>query len=374
MLQDVSDDLLPVEPVAPEAVAILAFTSGSTGRPKPTPLSHRNLLASVRGVMAAWRWGDGDHLIHSLPISHQHGLSGVHATLLAGSRATLLGSFDPEATLRTVESGASIHFGVPTIHQRLLDTLGERALVLGRLRLSVSGSGPLSPELAARYLEQTGQSLLERYGTTESGLDVSNPYEGDRVPGRVGIPLPGVELAVVDAMGSPVGRGETGEILVRGPHVFTGYLGVELAEQPFLAGWFRTGDLGTSDTETGYLGIMGRTKDVIISGGMNVYPREVEEVLRSHPAVTDAVVVGVASTHWGEEVVALVAPPTVDREGLARFTAHHLASYKRPKRVFLVEEIPRNSVGKTQHDSVLRLIPPAGAEVPPDGIGSPPPR
>jgi malonyl-CoA/methylmalonyl-CoA synthetase len=374
MLDGVSDDVRPVEPVASDAVAILAFTSGSTGRPKPTPLSHRNLLASARGVMSAWRWSEQDHLVHSLPISHQHGLSGVHATLLAGSRASLLGSFDPETTLRTVESGASIHFGVPSIHQRLLDTLGEQARVLGRLRLAVSGSGPLPPELAARYLERTGQSLLERYGTTESGLDVSNPYEGDRAPGRVGLALPGVEMAVVDAAGAPVGEGETGEILVRGPHVFSGYLGVSSAEQPFMGGWFRTGDLGAIDSETGYLRIVGRTKDVIITGGMNVYPREVEDVLRRHPAVTDAVVVGVASPRWGEEVVALVAPSRVDRSDLARFAAEHLASYKRPKRVLLVEKIPRNSVGKTQHERLLQLIPPAGAAMPLDGIGSPPPR
>jgi malonyl-CoA/methylmalonyl-CoA synthetase len=372
LLGDITETGLGVVEVPPDAVAVLAFTSGTTGHPKPTPLSHRNLLASVRGAMAAWRWTEQDHLIHSLPISHQHGLSGVHATLLAGSRLTLLGSFDPERTVQAVMSDASIHFGVPTIHQRLLDALGTaRARELGRLRLAVSGSGPLPRELALRYREATGRSLLERYGTTESGLDVSNPYFGDRIPGRVGLVLPGVELALVDESGSPAAEGETGEILVRGPQVFAGHVGDLGSEQPFMRGWFRTGDLGSRDLDTGYLAIMGRTKEVIISGGMNIYPREVEDVLRRHPAVTDAVVLGIPSHRWGEEVVAIVSPPTVNREELLRYSAEHLASYKRPKRVVLVEEVPRDGVGKPKRDEVLRLIPPAGAEMPLDGIGSP---
>ena len=370
LLHDLTDTKRPPQAVASEAVAVLAFTSGTTGLPKPTPLSHRNLLASVRAVMSAWRWTEGDHLVHSLPISHQHGLSGVHATLLAGSRATLLGRFDPETTIRAVESGASIHFGVPAIHQRLLDSLGERARNLGGLRLAVSGSGRLPIELAVRYRAETGQSLLERYGTTESGLNVSNPYEGDRIAGRVGIPLPGVEVALAGESGTSVDEGDTGEILVRGPQVFSGYLGVTKAEQPFTGAWFRTGDLGSRDPETGYLRIVGRTKEVIITGGMNVYPREVEDVLRRHPGVTDAVVIGVASERWGEEVVAVVAPATLDHQGLARLSAEHLAPYKRPKRLVVVDEIPRDSVGKTRREALLQLIPPDGAGMPLDGIGS----
>jgi malonyl-CoA/methylmalonyl-CoA synthetase len=365
LIDDLTDAVHPVDRVAPEATALLAFTSGSTGRPKPTPLSHRNLLASVRGAMAAWRWSEREHLVHSLPISHQHGLSGVNATMLAGSRATLLGGFDAKKLLLSVESGATVHFGVPAIYQRLLETLDERTAHLGRLRLAVSGSGPLPVELARRYKEETGESLLERYGTTESGLDVSNPYQGDRVPGQVGLPLPGVEVALVDETGSLVGEGQKGEIVIRGPHVFTGYLG-EGVVQPFFGEWFRTGDLGHIDPVSGFLVIVGRTKDVIITGGMNVYPREVEDVMRRHPEVGDVVVVGVASERWGEEVVALVSPASVDRKELVRLGIEHLAPYKRPKRVVLVDEIPRSSVGKTRREHLLGLIPPDGAEMPPD--------
>ena len=372
MLGDVTPAALSPRSVDPESAAVLAFTSGTTGRPKPTPLSHRNLLASVRGVMAAWRWHRDDHLVHSLPISHQHGLSGVHATLLAGSRATLLGSFDGEETLDTVVRGAgTVHFGVPAIYQRLLDRLGSRVTGLSALRLAVSGSDSLPVDIALRYSEQVGQDLLERYGTTESGLNVSNPYLGARMPGLVGLPLPGVEVALADKSGNPVGEGEAGEILIRGPHVFSGYLGIAESSQPFVQGWFGTGDLGISDPETRYLRIVGRTKEVIITGGMNVYPREVEEVLRRHPRVTDAAVIGVASARWGEEVVAVVSPVDLDPDAVLGFAAERLAPYKRPKRVFPVEVIPRSDVGKLRRAAVDRIIPLAGAEVPPDGIGSP---
>lgn len=356
------EELLPSRSVDPRSPAVLAFTSGTTGLPKAAPLSHSNLLASVRGVMTAWRWRRSDHLVHSLPISHQHGLSGVHATLLAGSRATLLGSFDAEETLETVvDSGATVHFGVPAIHQRLLEKLGVRAGGLSGLRLAVSGSGPLPEELARTYEDLVGQRLLERYGTTESGLDVSNPYDGLRVPGQVGLPLPGVELAVVDPTGNVCEQGEVGEVLVRGPHVFSGYLGVAAETQPFLGDWFRTGDLGVVDRDTGYLRIAGRSKEVIITGGMNVYPREVEDVLRNYPGVVDAAVVGVDSPRWGEQVVAVVAPRTVDRDDLMGYVSRRLAPYKRPKRLIPVDAVPRNDVGKIRKGDVLDLIPPDGA-------------
>jgi malonyl-CoA/methylmalonyl-CoA synthetase len=296
----------------------------------------------------------------------------VHATLLAGSRATLLGSFDGEETLDTVVRGAgTVHFGVPATYQRLLDRLGARVMGLSALRLAVSGSDSLPVDIALRYSEQVGQDLLERYGTTEAGLNVSNPYLGVRMPGLVGLPLPGVEVALADKSGNPVGEGEAGEILIRGPHVFSGYLGIAESSQPFVQGWFGTGDLGISDPETRYLRIVGRTKEVIITGGMNVYPREVEEVLRRHPRVTDAAVIGVASARWGEEVVAVVSPVDLDPDAVLGFAADRLAPYKRPKRVFPVEVIPRSDVGKLRRAAVDRIIPLAGAEVPPDGIGSP---
>lgn len=363
-------DSAPAQPVDPEATAILAFTSGTTGRSKPTPLSHRNLLASIRGAMWAWRWNADDHLVHSLPISHQHGLSGIHATLLAGSQATLLGRLDAERTFRAVKyEGASLHFGVAAIHQRLLDALGERAAGLSSLRLAISGSGPLPIELFERYLSVTGTELLERYGTTESGLDVSNLCEGPRLPGHVGLPLPGVEVAVAEDEDSSSSV-MVGEVLIRGPQVFSGYLGVSESEQPFLADWFRTGDIGEVDRESGFLRIVGRSKQVIISGGMNVYPREVEDAIRAFPGVEDVAVTGTASDRWGEEVVAVVAPAGLDEDGLSEFVATRLAGYKRPKTIVTVNEIPRNAVGKVIGSQLSGLIASGDAALLSDGIGS----
>jgi malonyl-CoA/methylmalonyl-CoA synthetase len=281
--------------------------------------------------------------------------------LLAGSRATLLGRLDPQAIVGAVESkGASIHFGVAAIHQRLLDGLEDRAAGLAGLRLAISGSGPLPVDLFERYRSVTGSELLERYGTTESGLDVSNLYDGPRLAGHVGLPLPGVEIALLGDGGTVATEGD-GEVLVRGPHVFAGYLGVSRSDQPFVEDWFRTGDLGAIDERTGYLRIVGRSKEIIISGGMNIYPREVEDAIRSFPGVEDVAVTGVASDLWGEEVVAVVTPATLDYEELARFAAARLAGYKRPKRIVTTDTIPRNAVGKVVVSDLARLIPSSGS-------------
>ena len=345
-----------VSAVDPDSIAVLAFTSGTTGRPKPTPLTHRNLLASIRGVMLAWRWHRGDHLVHSLPISHQHGLGGVHATLLSGSRATLFGRLDSDTTLNAVVGeGASIHFGVAAIHQRLLDELAERAIGLAGLRLAISGSGPLPVDLFDRYQAVTGSTMLERYGTTEAGLDVSNLYGGPRLAGHVGLPLPGVEVALVDEAGSVVTE-SVGEVVIRGPQVFDGYLGVSQSEQPFFETWFRTGDIGFVDEQSGYLSIVGRSKEVIISGGMNVYPQEVEDAIRAFPGVDDVAVAGAVSERWGEEIVAVVTPATLRAVVLARFLATRLAGYKRPKRIVTTEHIPRNPMGKIDPADLAHLI------------------
>lgn len=347
--------------VDPRSAAILAFTSGTTGAPKTTPLSHRNLLSSIRSVMMAWKWDRSDHLVHSLPISHQHGLGGVHATLLAGSRATLLGSFDAQSTLRTVVDGtATIHFGVPATYQRLLSRLGQRATGFAGLRLAISGSGPLPVDLANRYEELVGRTLLERYGTTESGLDVSNLYEGPRLAGSVGLPLPGVEAAVANDGGDVLAPGEVGQVLIRGPQVFAGYEGVSPSEQPFIGEWFRTGDVGRVDPETGFLQIVGRAKELIITGGMNVYPQELVDMIIRQPGVSDAAVVGVPSEEWGEEVVAVVSPADADTTALAATMRAGLAPYKRPKRYVTVAEIPRDHVGKLRVEELASLIPPNG--------------
>lgn len=337
------EDHYPVRPPESDRTAILAFTSGTTGLPKCAPLSHRNLLSSIRAVMSAWRWSPQEHLVHALPISHQHGLGGIHATLLAGSSATICDSFSPIGLLQTIKTvGATAVFAVPAIHQRLLAEGGSHLEALRGLRLLTSGSAPLSVELARRVEAASGQLPLERYGTTESGLDVSNPID-QRVPGTIGLPLPGVEVALVSESGTYALRGEPGEILVRGPQVFSGYRG---DDDGLEQGWFRTGDVGVIDDASGHLAIVGRRKELIISGGMNVYPREVEEALATAPGVHEVAVIGVPSRKWGEEVVAFVAPSNLDSNSLAAYIAGRLAPYKRPKRIVVMEALPRSAVGK----------------------------
>jgi malonyl-CoA/methylmalonyl-CoA synthetase len=358
----------PVDPVAAasEDVALLAYTSGTTGKPKAVPLTHRNLLSSIRAVMLAWRWSEGDVLVHALPLSHQHGLGGVHAALLSGSRAVIHRKFDAGAVCDAIRTErATVLFGVPAIYERLVAADGADRPALATLRLLVSGSAPLSPLLAERVADVAGQVPLERYGTTESGLDVSNPYDGRRRPGTVGLPLPGVELAIVDDDGTPAGIGQTGEIVLRGPQVFAGYRGDDQATAAAFhaGGWFRTGDIGRLDPSDRYLEITGRAKDLIITGGMNVYPREVELALELSPDVSCAAVVGVASERWGEEVVAAVVPRarrTIDPDALDGFVRSRLAPYKCPKRFVVVDELPVNAMGKVSSAEVVRLVMEAG--------------
>jgi malonyl-CoA/methylmalonyl-CoA synthetase len=358
-------DALRVPELDADDPAVLAYTSGTTGRPKGVPLTHANLLASTRGAMAAWRWTADDVLVHALPLSHQHGLSGVHATLLAGSCARLLGRFDPERLTQLAErERATVLFAVPAMYERLVESSAFAAADLSSLRLWVSGSAALSPALAERVRALLGDVPLERYGSTEAGLDVSNPYAGERRPGAVGLPLPGVELAVVDRGGREVSDGEDGEIALRGPQVFSGYWREpEATAESFLpGGWFLTGDLGCVDPADGALRITGRRKELIVSGGLNVYPREVELALEEHASVARAGVAGVSSTRWGEEVVAAVvlAPGhTLDEDRLRRHLRDRLAPYKCPKRVLALDALPVNRMGKLQRTAVAGLFAPA---------------
>ncbi|HWE14723.1 MAG TPA: AMP-binding protein [Solirubrobacteraceae bacterium] len=337
------------------ATALLAYTSGTTGTPKAVALSHRNLFTSIRAAMLAWSWRPDDVLVHALPLFHQHGLGGVHAGLLSGSRTVVLNRFDPSRLWSTMrQERASVLFAVPAMYERLANwaesTVPELP-ALGDLRLAVSGSAPLSAGLAERVRGVLGQLPLERYGTTESGLNVSNPYDGPRRPGTVGLPLPGVEVAIIDDAGVPVEDGEAGEIVLRGPQVFGGYRGDPAASAAtFVSGrWFRTGDLGRIDPADGYLSIVGRLKELIITGGMNVYPREVESALELQPGVAQAAVVGVPSQRWGEEVVAVVVPSATesfDPEQVLHGVRQRLSPYKCPKRIVAVGALPRNSMGK----------------------------
>nr|WP_083759998.1 AMP-binding protein [Rubrobacter xylanophilus] len=362
-LQQVISEGEPLEPenAGGDETALLAYTSGTTGRPKGVPLSHANLLSSIRAVMRAWRWCENDVLVHALPLSHQHGLGGVHASLLAGARAVVHSKFDPGRLCAAIESeSATVLFAVPAIYERLVEWEGIRDVNFSSLRLAVSGSAALSPELAHRVSAVLGRDVLERYGSTESGLSVSNPYDGPRKFGSVGLPLPGTELAIVDDHGCCMPPGNAGEIVLRGPQVFSGYWNLPDATRDsfYPGGWFRTGDIGRVDPGDGYLTITGRSKELIISGGLNVYPREVELVLESHPAVDRAAVVGVPSERWGEEVVAFVVPAQgnmVDSSKLASHVREHLSGYKCPKRFLKIDELPRNEVGKVLRNELVRI-------------------
>jgi acyl-CoA synthetase (AMP-forming)/AMP-acid ligase II len=339
----------------PEDTALLAYTSGTTGRPKGVPLTHRQLVTSIRAAMAAWRWSADDVLVHALPLHHQHGLGGVHATLIAGATGHVRSKFTPAAIVDTVRmTRASVLFAVPTMYQALLNAAGAggapgRGPVLAGLRLAVCGSAPLSPDLAERLPAVLGRLPLVRYGTTETGLDVSNIY-GEPRGGTLGVPLPGV-LARIWADGAERAAGQDGEIQLRGPQVFGGYWQDPAATTAAFTpdGWFRSGDIGRVDTASGQLVIRGRSKEMIITGGQNVYPREVEIVLEGHPSVAEAAVAGVPHNYWGEQVTAwvIVRPGhQFDEPALMAHARAALAGYKCPKQVFELAALPRNQVGK----------------------------
>jgi malonyl-CoA/methylmalonyl-CoA synthetase len=294
----------------------------------------------------------------ALPLFHIHGLGvGLHGTLLAGASAVLLPRFDADAVLDAVAAhDATLFFGVPTMYARLAGS--PRLAELGRLRLCVSGSAPLPPAVFDRLAAGSGQRVLERYGMTETGMNVSNPYDGERRPGTVGFPLPGVELRLATARGTggvplteAAGAARVGGIELRGDNVFSGYWGrPEATAAAFTAdGWFRTGDIGELDGD-GYLRLVGRARELIITGGLNVYPREVEDVLLEHPAVAEVAVAGTADADWGEVVTAWVvpargaSPPEADE--LAGFAADRLARFKCPRRIVFVDALPRNALGK----------------------------
>ena len=322
-------------------VAIYAFTSGTTGAPKLAPLRHGDAQASIRSAMIAWRWHRGDVVVHALPMYHQHGLSALHAALLSGSSLHCLSKFDPERLIVEVQRRrASVIFAVPAMWERIVAT--HTAVDAPGLRLPISGSAPLPAGLFERINDVLGMPPLERYGTTESGLNISNLYDGPRRPGGVGFPLPGIEISI---------DGESGELSVRGPQLFGGYAGrTSLAT----GDWFATGDQARSDPTTGEVTITGRLKDIIITGGMNVHPTEVEDVLATHPAVDGVAVVGVPSTRWGEEVTAFVVTASGFSEAdLRSWARRQLSSHKVPKRFHAIEEIPRNATGKILRNELV---------------------
>jgi malonyl-CoA/methylmalonyl-CoA synthetase len=317
----------------PSDDALIVYTSGTTGKPKGAVHTHGSLLAGVSALLRAWAWEPEDRLVLALPLFHVHGLcAGLFGTLAAGASATVFDRFDEGAVLHAAPS-SSLFFGVPTMYHRLVATGQARAL--GVLRLCVSGSAPLAPDLW-RQLAGDGVAVLERYGMTETLLTLSNPLVGERRPGSVGLPLPGVEAALDDA-----DDGGIGELLVRGAPLCRGYWGREA----FGAGdWFATGDL-VSVAGDGYVTIRGRRTELIITGGHNVYPAEVEAVLARHPGVLEVAVVGLPSAEWGETVVAYVVGDP-DIVSLQASAAAELAPFKCPREVRLIDALPRNALGK----------------------------
>jgi malonyl-CoA/methylmalonyl-CoA synthetase len=347
-----------------DALALLLYTSGTTGRSKGAMLSHDNLLATVAGLAAAWRWRADDVLLLALPLFHMHGLVvGLHCALAAGAAVLLRRRFDA-ARVRDALAGEgaapgdprpTLFFGVPTMYVRLVDELERRPADLRSLRLFCSGSAPLAAETFGRFAELTGHQILERYGMTETGMNLSNLYPGPRLPGTVGWPLPGVSARVVDAAGAAVAPGAEGELQVAGANVFRGYwrnseaTGASFTVDADGVRWFATGDLARRDPRSGAFTLLGRRHELILCGGFNVYPREIEEALLLQPGVREAAVAGVSDPDKGEVPVAwLVVDGELDEEALRGALRRELAAFKLPRRFVRVAALPRNALGKVQ--------------------------
>jgi malonyl-CoA/methylmalonyl-CoA synthetase len=348
----------PVERDPGDLAAIL-YTSGTTGRSKGAMLTHDNLLSNAEVLVEAWRFDDRDVLLHALPIFHTHGLFvATNVVLLSGGAMIFLPGFKAGQVLDWLPKATAM-MGVPTFYTRLLDDPRLTRERVAHMRLFTSGSAPLLAETHERFEARTGHRILERYGMTETNMNTSNPYEGERRAGTVGPPLPGVELRITDpATGAAVPEGEPGMIEVRGRNVFKGYWGMPEKTREELRddGFFVTGDIGVVDAD-GYVSIVGRQKDLIITGGYNVYPKEIELLLDAQPGVLESAVVGVPHPDFGEAVVGVVvAEPgaAVELAALEAAMAASLARFKQPKHLALVAELPRNAMGKVQKNLLRR--------------------
>ena len=336
----------------PDDLAAILYTSGTTGRSKGAMLSHENLASNARTLASVWRFTDRDVLLHALPIYHTHGLFvATNTTLMAGSAMLFLPRPDADEMFRLMPQ-ATVIMGVPTFYTRLLADARLTRETTKHIRLFVSGSAPLLAETHREWSARTGHAILERYGMTETNMNTSNPFDGARVAGTVGPPLPGVDIRITDPeSGTPLAQGEIGMIEVRGPNVFKGYWRMpEKTRAEFRGdGFFITGDLGVIDDQ-GYVAIVGRGKDLVISGGFNVYPKEVEDEIDALPGVVESAVIGVAHPDFGEGVTAVVvkrAGALTEKDVIAALK-QRLAAYKLPKRVLFVEDLPRNAMGKVQ--------------------------
>ncbi|RME24853.1 MAG: malonyl-CoA synthase [Deltaproteobacteria bacterium] len=340
-----------------DALAALMYTSGTTGRPKGAMISHRNLMATVTALDAAWGWTADDHLLHALPLFHIHGLFvAQYGALYAAATTSWVERFDARRVLELLEARrCSVFMGVPTFYHRFLSLPADVVVDLSAMRLFTSGSAPLPAADMEAFHRRFGHRILERYGMTEVGIVLSNPLHGARVPGTVGFPLPGVQARITDPeTGRFLPPGAVGELRVRGPGVIAGYLGLpEQTDAALGDGWMHTGDLAVMDPD-GRFSIVGRQSELIITGGFNVYPREVEAVLQGAPGVAEAAVVGVPDPDLGERVVAAIvvdprrAPSGLDLAAIRDHARRHLAPYKCPKELRVVQDLPRNAMGKVQ--------------------------
>ncbi|MFL6840495.1 MAG: malonate--CoA ligase, partial [Bradyrhizobium sp.] len=339
-------------------LAAILYTSGTTGRSKGAMLSHDNLASNSLTLVDYWRFTKGDVLIHALPIYHTHGLFvASNVTLFARASMIFLPKFDPDLTIKLM-ARSTVLMGVPTFYTRLLQSPALTKESTKHMRLFISGSAPLLADTHREWADRTGHAVLERYGMTETNMNTSNPYDGERVPGAVGHPLPGVSVRVTDAeTGKVLPPEAVGMIEVKGPNVFKGYWRMpEKTQAEFRDdGFFITGDLGKIDNK-GYVHILGRGKDLVISGGFNVYPKEIESEIDAMPGVIESAVIGVPHADFGEGVTAVVVcnpGARVDEATVLKLLEGRLAKFKMPKRVFVVDELPRNAMGKVQKN-ILR--------------------
>ncbi|HKX00570.1 MAG TPA: AMP-binding protein [Bryobacteraceae bacterium] len=335
-----------------DAPAAIVYTSGTTGTSKGAVLTHNNFASNALNLLTAWQITSADRLLLPLPLFHVHGLgNGLVCWLISGCRMRLLERFEHQKATETfLDFRPTLFFGVPTIYVRLLETPPETAREIGKsMRLFVSGSAPLPAQVLEEFRALFGHTILERYGMSETLMNLSNPYIGERRAGTVGFPLPGVSIRLLASEGRPAADGETGEIYLRGPNIFRGYWNREDAtREAFVDGWFRTGDLAVRSPD-GYYTLVGRRSDLVISGGFNIYPREVEEFLLEQPEIAEAAVVGVPDRLRGEIPVAfVVARNAFDEAEIEARCRASLASFKVPRKFIAVDKLPRNAMGKIQ--------------------------
>lgn len=335
-------------------IAVILYTSGTTGRPKGAMISHGNLRVNALSLIDAWQWQTDDVMLHALPVFHIHGLFvATHLPVLSGSPIIFLPAFNPSDICRLLPH-ATVYMGVPTHYTRLLTTGALTPRLCRNIRLFTCGSAPLLPQTFSAFEDSTGFRIVERYGMTETGMNTSNPISGPQKPGTVGPPLPGVTVKIVDGAGDPVDVGEPGDLLIKGDNVFSGYWRLpEKTAEEFTNGFFKTGDIAIRDKD-GYISIVGRNKDMIITGGLNVYPKEVEAAIDELEGVTESAVIGLSHPDFGEGVCAvIVGDNSLTEAEIINALKTRLANFKVPKWVYFESQLPRNTMGKVQKN-VLR--------------------